>query len=85
MVKGVTRRVVVVKEPDPRLFEQAIFFVREEGPEGMSSQQLLEEARRAADAWRGGGRRPFRLPRPLCCAAGALATGAVWAATALLL
>ena len=30
MVKGVTRQVVVVKSPDPKLFEQAIFLLREE-------------------------------------------------------
>ena len=30
LVKGVSRRVVVVKSPDPKLFEQAIFIVREE-------------------------------------------------------
>ena len=28
MVKGVSRRVIVVKSPDPRLFEQAIFLLR---------------------------------------------------------
>ena len=30
MIKGVSRRVVVVKSPDPRIFEQAIFIVRED-------------------------------------------------------
>lgn len=28
MVKGISRRVVVVDSPDPRFFEQAIFIVR---------------------------------------------------------
>ena len=30
MVKGISRRVVVVDSPDQRFFEQAIFFVRME-------------------------------------------------------
>ena len=30
MVKGISRRVIVVKSPDPRLFEEAIFIVKEE-------------------------------------------------------
>ena len=46
MVKGVTRRVIVVKSPDRRLFEQAIFIVREEAfaAQGVTAQQVLEEA-----------------------------------------
>ena len=34
MVKGVARRVVVVKSPDPKQFEQAIFLLREEALSG---------------------------------------------------
>ena len=30
MVKGISRRVVVVESPDQRYFEQAIFIVRNE-------------------------------------------------------
>ena len=30
MVKGTTRQVVVVKGPDPKLFDQAIFLVRDD-------------------------------------------------------
>ena len=30
MVKGITRQVILVKSPDPRLFEEAIFIVKEE-------------------------------------------------------
>ncbi len=90
MVKGVTRRVIVVKAPDPRLFEQAIFFVKEEalGDEGVTAEQVLDEAKRVADgyirsntAW---GKRLSRLPRPAWAAVGMLATGAAWALTALL-
>ena len=48
MVKGVSRRVVVVESPDARLFEQAIFIVRNDAVhEGVTSRALIEEARRA--------------------------------------
>ena len=51
MVKGITRQVILVKSPDPRLFEEAIFIVKEEAlaREGVTAEQVLKEARRAAD------------------------------------
>lgn len=50
VVKGISRRVIVVKSPDPRLFEQAIFIVKEEafGKEGVTAEQVVEEARHVA-------------------------------------
>lgn len=38
MVKGISRQVIVVRSPDPKLFEQAIFILREDalGKDGMS-------------------------------------------------
>lgn len=30
MVKGITRQVILVKSPDPKLFDEAIFIVKEE-------------------------------------------------------
>ncbi|MBQ6431024.1 MAG: hypothetical protein IJJ99_04010 [Oscillospiraceae bacterium] len=50
MVKGTARQVVVVKSPDQKLFEQAIFLLRENALErGVGERELLEEARRIAD------------------------------------
>ena len=50
MVKGTARQVVVVKSPDQKLFEQAIFLLREDALEqGVGERELLEEARRVAD------------------------------------
>ena len=47
MVKGISRRVVVVDSPDQRFFEQAIFIVRNDaGGEGVTARELVEEARR---------------------------------------
>ena len=47
MVKGLSRRVIVVDSPDPQIFEQAIFILRTDGG-GISSQQLVDQAVRIA-------------------------------------
>ena len=55
MVKGSSRRVVVVDSPDQRYFEQAIFIVRNDAAgEGVTAQALVEEARRVARNYAGG-------------------------------
>ncbi|MBQ8587513.1 MAG: translation initiation factor 2 [Oscillospiraceae bacterium] len=48
MVKGTTRQVIMVRNPDQRLFEQAIFLLKEDALEkhGLGERELLEEARR---------------------------------------
>ena len=51
MVKGVTKRVVVVRCPDTKYFDQAIFMVREDALDGMSPEHVLEEACRVADGY----------------------------------
>ncbi len=50
MVKGTSRRIIVVKSPDPEVFDEAIFVVKEEflRSPGVSQTQLLNDARRAA-------------------------------------
>lgn len=74
MVKGICRQVIVVQSPDRKLFEQAIFILRDDMGEGVTEEQLLKEADRAIrfppvrKKWQG----------PLWAAAGAMATGAVW-------
>ena len=47
MIKGVSRRVIVVKSPDRRFFEEAIFIVKEGaiGTGGVTAEQVVEEAR----------------------------------------
>ena len=52
VVKGVSRQVIVVKEPDPRFFEQAIFILKEDAfGQGVTAEQVLQEARRVADGY----------------------------------
>jgi len=85
MVKGVSRRVIIVKAPDPRLFEQAIFIVKEDAmnADGVTADQVLAEAQRVADGYvkrnTGLGKRFSRIPRPAFLAAGAGLASLVWA------
>lgn len=55
MVKGVAKRVIVVKSPDPKVFEEAIFIVREDymNSGGVSRTQLLSQAKQAAGRYVG--------------------------------
>ena len=59
MVKGNSRQVLVVKSPNPRLFEQAIFLLREDAAEqeGVTPHEL-----RSSTPHRGYGK------SGLCCA-----------------
>ena len=81
MVKGISRQVIVVHSPDRKLFEQAIFILRDEAVgEGVTEEQLLKEADRAI-------RSPAarkNWPGPLWAAGGALITGLVWLISAVL-
>lgn len=88
MVKGVNKRVIVVRAPDPRLFEQAIFIIREDAlTEGVSAEEVLSEAQRAAKNYvryhTGPGKKLHSIPAPVWAAAGALMTAAAWGLTIL--
>ena len=89
MVKGISRRVVVVDSPDQRFFEQAIFIVRNDAAEeGVTSKELVEEARRVARNYAGGDHgRLSRVWRELSPAdytlMGAGGIGLVWLIAAL--
>ena len=78
MVKGISRQVIVVSSPDRKLFEQAIFIIREDARE-VTEEMLLKEAEKAIcfpqmkKKWQG----------PLWAAAGAAATGLAWMITAI--
>ena len=82
MVKGLSRRVVVVDSPDQRFFEQAIFIVRNDaGGEGVTARELVEEARRVARGYTGGSRlsRAWRELNPLVYTLiGAGSIGLIW-------
>lgn len=80
MVKGISRRVIVVDSPDPQIFEQAIFILRTDGG-GVSSQQLVDQAVRIAKNYarcQGLPRRRVRVLGWLWAAIGAAAIGLTW-------
>lgn len=80
MVKGVSRQVIVVQSPDPKLFEQAIFILKDEavGQGGITNDLLLKEAKRIVSC--SGSDRKSRRPvlGLLWGACGAALTGLAW-------
>ncbi|MBR5217822.1 MAG: hypothetical protein IKV68_05630 [Oscillospiraceae bacterium] len=85
MVKGISRRVIVVDSPDPHIFEQAIFIVRNDAATGggVTSQQLVDQAVRIARNYvrtHGGTVPARRFSAPMLWAAllGASAIGLDW-------
>lgn len=84
MVKGTSRQVIVVHSPDPKLFEQAIFILKENAVgEGITDELLLKEAQSVIRSGRER-RRPAYLYGAVWACGGALLTGIVWLITAIL-
>lgn len=82
MVKGVSRQVIVIQSPDRKLFEQAIFILREDAPQqGITDEMLLREARQAAH---GRKKQPAVASGPVWAVGGALFTAFVWLLTVLI-
>lgn len=89
MVKGVSKRIVVVDAPDRRFFEQAIFIVRGDAAQaGIPTRDLVAEARRIARDYAGTRRRAGRwrgaLGPILYLLTGAALVGLAWLLTELL-
>lgn len=89
MVKGISRQVIVVRPPDEKLFEQAIFILKD--PQGaVSSEELLRQAQQAADTYlrtrtKGGRARGVRWKPVAYAALGALSASVLWLVSVLLL
>jgi len=87
MIKGITKRVIVVKSPDPDVFEEAIFIVREEAfsKNGMSATALLCEAQKIANGYAGENvKKERRMPPLFYAMAGAGLTALIWLLTTLI-
>ena len=78
MVKGISRQVIVVNGPDPRLFEQAIFILKENIGEGITDDVLLKEARQAIQNSTSRRKRHFWLYGAFWACCGAGLTGIAW-------
>ena len=81
MVKGTSKRIVVVKSPDPKVFEEAIFIVKEDFLGIGSRQSALKEAQKIADDYiksAVGRQKPFfaRIPPVVWGLVGALFSAA---------
>ena len=76
--------MILVKAPDEKLFEQAIFLVKEEAlaREGLGTEEIMEEARQAAWSYLGrtGGwkERVRRISGPLWGVLGAVLASVGW-------
>ncbi len=76
MVKGITKQVIVVHTPEPELFEQAIFILKEDAVrEGVTDEMLLREAKKAV---RQGSSFTLRFPGLFWALGGAAFTGILW-------
>ena len=77
MVKGISKQVIVVQSPDPKLFEQAIFILKEGAVGGgITDEILLKEAKALlhSDATRSRN----NWGPALWALGGAMLTGFVW-------
>ena len=86
MVKGTSRQVIVVQAPDPKLFEQAIFILKDKAvEEGVTEEALLKEARNAIRGFDHSRKKGARyMYGAVWAGGGAAIMGLVWLATILL-
>ena len=84
MVKGISKQVIMVHSPDPKLFEQAIFILKDEAVEkGITEEALLKEAQSLIRSGQGK-KRKLRYYGPVWACGGAVVTGLFWMLTLLL-
>lgn len=86
MVKGTSRQVIVVQGAEPKLFEQAIFILRDGAlGEGVTEDVLVKEAREAIRGFDKPSRKHQKyLYAAIWATGGALATALVWVLTTFL-
>ena len=79
MVKGISRQVIVVQSPEPKLFDQAIFILKDEAVEkGVTDEVLLKQAQKVIRCGKPGKKRKLYLYGPVWACGGALVTGLLW-------
>ena len=86
MVKGISRQVIVVHSPDQKLFDQAIFILKDEavGKEGVTDEMLLKAANKLLNSSAKGNKPSAVSYGAVWACIGAVATGFVWLLTALI-
>lgn len=87
MVKGTSRRVIVVDAPDRKYFDQAIFILRSDAEPSAAQNRssVVREASQIADRYmrRCGIRTPRAFPAPAWALLGAAAVSLLWLLTSL--
>ena len=86
MVKGISRQVIVVHAPDQKLFDQAIFILKDEavGKEGVTDDMLLKAANKLLNSSAKPKKQGLTSYGAVWACMGALATGFVWLLTVLI-
>ena len=86
MVKGISRQVILVQSPEPKMFEQAIFILNDKAiGEGITDDALLQEARQAIRGYdKQSRKRHFYLYGAVWATGGALLMGLAWFLTIVL-
>ena len=86
MVKGLSKKVIIVKSPDPKIFEQAIFIVRDDylSSQGITQKELLKQARRAANGYVSHVDGPHKIQLLLSAIIGGVFVSVIWIAIKLL-
>ena len=87
MVKGISRQVIVVHSPDKKLFDQAIFILKDSAVEqgGVTDAMLLKEAKRLISGPALAKKRKLWNYGLFWAILGAAFTGTAWLLSALLL
>jgi hypothetical protein len=89
VVKGINKRIVVIRPQEKGLFEEAIFIVRGEASSetGCTAEDIIREACRAADVYMKNSNPKYRglsrIPPPVFVFAGAAVTAIAWIITSL--
>ena len=86
MVKGISRQVIVVHAPDQKLFDQAIFILKDEavGKAGITDEMLLKAADKILYNTRCGKKKRLSHYGPVWACLGAVCTGLIWLLTILI-
>ena len=83
MVKGISRQVIVLESPDPQLFDQAIFILRDDVvKKGITDEALMKEAKCLIRSGKPEKKRR-QVVEAMWAAIGAVLTGAIWLITSL--
>ena len=85
MVKGIARQVIVMQSPDPELFEQAIFILKDTAvKKGVTEEALLKQAKKLTGSGRYVNEERPKGREIIWAGVGAAFTGLVWILFALI-